>query len=155
MHTISNMFEWTRSVRARRLGLSVLMLVVALTLLGAGLRFFQARLSGAAEVPGPGDPDGFGRARITLHLESKEVCFRIDVRRIAPATAAHIHVGNADEAGPVIVGLEPPASGHSEGCVSDVPSATLRAINTNPSGYYVNVHNEEFPAGALRGQLSR
>ncbi len=29
------------------------------------------------------------------------------------------------------------------------------AILTNPSAYYFNVHNATFPAGALRGQLSR
>jgi hypothetical protein len=31
----------------------------------------------------------------------------------------------------------------------------LLEIITNPSGYYVNVHNLEFRPGALRGQLDR
>ena len=29
----------------------------------------------------------------------------------------------------------------------------LDAIIDNPAGFYANVHNAEFPAGAVRGQL--
>ena len=28
-------------------------------------------------------------------------------------------------------------------------------INRNPSAFYVNVHNGDFPNGAVRGQLSK
>jgi len=50
-------------------------------------------LSGAAEVPGPGDTDGSGMATITLNPEQREVCFELTVSNIAPAAAAHIHEG--------------------------------------------------------------
>ncbi len=121
----------------------------------AGGRPLTAVLTGEAEVPGPGDPDGSGTASIRLNQGAGEVCFSIVVSDIAPATAAHIHEGPADQAGPVIVTLSPPpSSGSSSGCVA-APPRVIKAIRKNPSDFYVNVHNEEFPAGALRGQLSK
>ncbi|MCA1850177.1 MAG: CHRD domain-containing protein, partial [Acidobacteria bacterium] len=42
---------------------------------GQGGRRLTATLTGAAEVPGPGDPDGTGTAVITLNQGQNEVCF--------------------------------------------------------------------------------
>jgi hypothetical protein len=121
---------------------------------GEGGRWRTAQLSGAAEVPGPGDPDGSGTATIRLQLERGEVCFDLTVSNIGPATAAHIHEGADGVAGPVVVPLDPaPTGGSSSGCISDVDAALLENIAKNPGQYYVNVHNEEFPDGAIRGQL--
>lgn len=123
---------------------------------GQGRRL-STELTGEAEVPGPGDPDGTGMATIRLNPQAGEVCFEITVSDIAlPATGAHIHKGTVNEAGPVVVPLTPPdESGMSSGCVSDVDPALIRDILEHPRQYYVNVHNEEFPDGAVRGQLSR
>ena len=121
---------------------------------GEGGRRRTAQLSGAAEVPGPGDPDGSGTATIRLQLERDEVCFDLTVSNIGPATAAHIHEGAEGVAGPVVVPLDPaPTGGSSSGCISDVDAALIQNIAQNPEQYYVNVHNEEFPDGAIRGQL--
>ena len=119
-----------------------------------GGREFSTTLTGAAEVPGPGDPDGSGTAQITLNPGAGEVCFRLEVTGIEPATAAHIHVGTVTEAGPVVRGLTAPTTGSSEGCVP-ADRDLIMAIIQNPENYYVNVHNSPFPAGALRGQLSK
>ena len=118
---------------------------------------FKATLSGAAEVPGPGDADGKGQSNLFLNQEAGQVCFSIVVSDITlPASAAHIHVGRAGVAGPVVVPLTPPdETGVSSGCVSDVDPALIQAIIAKPANYYVNVHTTDFPAGAVRGQLSK
>lgn len=120
-----------------------------------GGRAFATTLTGAAEVPGPGDPDGSGEAVLQLNPGQREVCFQLTVRDIAPATASHIHRGAADVAGPVVIGLTPPpTSGSSSACVSASRELILEIIQ-NPEAFYVNVHNADFPAGAVRGQLSK
>jgi CHRD domain len=127
-----------------------------------------ARLNGANEVPGPGDPDGRGLALVKTGRE--RVCFALGWTRIAPPIFAHIHVGAAGVAGPVVVLFfdvpelaatpTPPAAlpatiSAAGGCV-DVPDrALLRAIRGNPAGYYVNIHTPDFVPGAIRGQLRR
>ena len=40
------------------------------------------------------------------------------------------------------------------GCVS-VDRSLVKEIRQSPDEFYVNVHTADFPAGALRGQLSR
>lgn len=119
-----------------------------------GGRPFSTTLTGAAEVPGPGDPDGSGTASLRLNPGQGEVCYELDVSGIAPARAAHIHAGTADVAGPVVVNFSPPTSGSSSGCAT-ADRALILSIIQHPEQYYVNVHNADFPAGALRGQLSK
>ncbi len=119
-----------------------------------GGRLLTASLTGANEVPGPGDPDGTGTAVVSVKPSSQRLCFELSVDNIAPATAAHVHDGPAGVAGPVVVTLTPPSDGSSEGCVT-ADKTLLKDIKKNPAEYYVNVHNAEFPAGAVRGQLSR
>jgi aldose sugar dehydrogenase len=116
---------------------------------------FSIEMSGEEEAPGPGDPDGSGMANITINLNKRQVCFALMVSDIGPATAAHIHIAPPGEPGPVVVPLNPPPTdGSSTGCANNVDRRLLRNILRNPGAYYVNVHNEEFPAGAIRGQLS-
>jgi hypothetical protein len=122
--------------------------------LAAGGRPLSTTMTGGEEVPGPGDPDGSGEAFITLNHGSGEVCFQLTVSDIAPATAAHIHEAPAGVAGPIVVGLTPPTGGSSSGCVS-ADRDLIKDIIQNPVEYYVNVHNAGFPAGAVRGQLSK
>lgn len=115
---------------------------------------FTAMLDGASEVPGPGDPDGFGSATVSVNPGQERVCYSISVSDIAPAVAAHIHEADAGMSGPVVVTLMAPTGGSSQGCAT-VSRELAKEIIKNPSEYYVNVHNSEFPGGAVRGQIGR
>lgn len=111
-------------------------------------------LTGAAEVPGPGDADGTGTASITLNHEKGEVCYELKVVNIGPSNAAHIHSGAVDKSGPPVLSMTPPTNGSSKGCAA-LDKEKIKDIMQNPSNYYVNIHNEEFPEGAVRGQLAK
>jgi ribosomal protein L24E len=112
---------------------------------------FVARLSGSKETAG-GDTDASGFAN--LDFTDDEVCWNIKVNNLdTPATAAHIHRGNAGVNGPVVITLKTPdANGTSAGC-ADLDPALAKEILANPQGFYVNVHNAGFTNGAARGQL--
>ena len=107
-----------------------------------------AVLVGGSEVPGPGDANGWGLADVWV--DQTQVCWKITAKAVAPITAAHIHAGPAGVAGPVIVPLDP----FNEGCAT-APARTTRFIESHPGQFYVNLHNAEFPGGAIRGQLAK
>ena len=114
-----------------------------------------AALIGAAEAPGPGDPDAVGAAAVTLDATAGMVCYALHVVNIAtPATAAHIHDGAVGVAGPIVVPFTAPTGGDSSGCVQAERDVITR-LQQNPAGFYVNVHNPDYPEGAARGQLGR
>ena len=141
----------------KRILLFVALAAIALVTYGDdGGRKFKVFMSGAQEVPGPGDSDGRGIAILRLNPGQGQVCFELFVENITlPATAAHIHEAPAGVAGPVVQGLAAPdANGEASGCLS-MDRDEIMEIILEPEEYYVNVHNSDFPAGAVRGQLSR
>ncbi len=113
-------------------------------------------LTGAAEVPGPGDEDGEGFANVFLQPSEGRICYDITVNGIDGATAAHIHEAGPDAAGPVVVPLEAPmmeGDGGSVDACAEADAALIERIEADPAAFYVNVHNDDHPQGALRGQL--
>jgi len=140
----------------------IVLAVLALASIAAdGGRQFTTTLTGEAEVnaqgiPNQGDLDGIGTATITLNYGQGTVCWEISVSGITlPAGAAHIHEAPVTAPGPVVVPLSAPdANGFASGCTS-VDREEIKEIIQHPEEYYVNVHNSDFPNGALRGQLSK
>ena len=154
-------------------GVAVSVLLVALlaagVMAGGGGAKGGIKLTGAAERPGPGDPDGSGRAFLKIRPNAERVCFDVRWKNLDPVTMAHIHVGSPEEAGDIVVTLFTSMSGietlsetrtQLRACTETFSPPMgmsvedlLRDIKDNPEDYYVNVHSTVFPAGAIRGQL--
>jgi hypothetical protein len=138
---------------------AALMMIAAIPA-AAGGRPLTADLNGASEVPAPGDPDGSGTMSLTLNQGQGEICWDLDVEGIADPTRAHIHSGPAGSNGGVVVFffdlvIPDPIPVAFDGCVDGVDKDLIKDIRQNPENYYINVHNDEYPAGAIRGQLSK
>jgi PKD repeat protein len=112
-------------------------------------------LNGARAVGAASDPDGHGFAGLVF--DGDTVYYWVSVAAIAAPTSAHVHRGRAGENGPVMIGftVDPvPGNGVITGAI--VTSAALVGeILADPAAFYVNVHNADFPGGAVRGQLGR
>lgn len=128
----------------------VLILAVSVAFAGNGGAPRVTTLSGAEEVGG-GDADGSGFASIRLNVGQERVCWEISYEDIAEPHAAHIHRAPAGSNGGVVVPLFIPSI--ASGCVS-ADGALIQEIIDYPDRFYVNVHNADFPGGAIRGQLS-
>jgi hypothetical protein len=123
-------------------------------------RPLSTSLTGAAEAPGPGDPNASGTATIALNQGLGTVCFELSWQDIdGEVFAGHIHVAPAGSPGPIVVTLFTGSFSGTDsvsGCTEDVDPELIKAIRQNPDAYYVNVHSRpNFPGGAVRGQLSK
>jgi len=87
------------------------------------------------------------------------ICYKLTQTGLVSVTAAHIHVFDASQLGApfvnngIVVPLAAPTTGSSTGCVS-ASREIVKAIASNPSNFYVNVHTVTAPAGAIQGTLS-
>lgn len=119
----------------------------------AAIVHFQVALTGFQEVSAPyqfnsGDPDAFGVADLLIDSSANTIDWQFSVANLTlPLTGAHIHQGVAGTNGPVVVNFNAQLSGIG---LVDLDLANVLA---NPKGFYVNLHNADFPGGAIRGQL--
>lgn len=118
-----------------------------------------------------GDPNAKGEAYVFgIDNDPYTLCYLIvDIEKLAETDlapgngrAAHIHEGSRDENGPVVAVLAWPQDGQAADCLTEGTepekfptgeTGIVQRILENPEDFYINVHNSEFPAGAIRGQL--
>jgi len=109
-----------------------------------GVKTFRTTMAGGEE----GSTGRSGNAFVVVSPNSGRVCWGYDVEGVSPPTAAHIHEGAAGESGSPVVTLDLDGT-----CTLDVDRDIIVRIASNPADFYVNIHNDDFPDGALRGQL--
>jgi len=111
-------------------------------------------MTGAQEVPGPGDANARGIALLNVRPASGEVCVNVRFSRIdGTLSGMHIHEGKRGVAGPIVINLTAALSNNGVGCGA-ASAATISALRMNPRRFYLNVHSEPaFGGGAIRGQL--
>lgn len=114
-----------------------------------------------------GDPDGNGHAHVFgIDGDPTTLCYVIQVEGIqmvpvGEGMAAHIHEGPADGNGSPVAMLAGPQDGDAADCLTEGEegkfptgeSGIVKRILENPSNFYINIHNPEYPNGAIRGQL--
>jgi hypothetical protein len=113
---------------------------------------FFAALAGKNERP---RADRDGRGSFAGTIDGNQLCYGLSVKNIGDPVAAHIHRGRARRNGRIVITLTTPAGGDPDSvgdCVT-VPLEIRRDMMRRTGSYYVNVHNQEFPNGAVRGQL--
>jgi len=129
---------------------------------------FSANLTGDAERPTPVTTTATGTSTVVIDDEDETFTVTINVggTGVVDVTMAHIHVGDANTAGPIAVNLlpNPPAAGTFTGAL--VPGLTFNTIvaasgetftslaaKMRAGNTYINVHNATNTAGIIRGQL--
>ena len=128
----------------------------ALTFAGAGAALAAPAipLSVGQETP---HPEGAGGAHgfFSYEIGEGELCYTLEVTGLStPAVAAHVHLGDRNVAGAIVVPLviENETSFAVDTCVP-ADQAVLDAIAEDPGAYYVNVHTSMNMPGEVRGQL--
>jgi hypothetical protein len=114
-----------------------------------------APMDAAQEVPQPSGNVSGARGAFAATVERTGTGGRMDWDMVfrgltGPAVAAHIHIGQRGEAGPVAAPLCGPCTSPAGGD-ANLNNATLRAIESGNA--YVNVHTGTNSAGEIRGQL--
>ena len=154
-------------MRARRFipiafALAAVLSIVAVGATSAGGRPMSTSLSwteevNASGVPNQGEPNATGHASLTFNPGQGEVCWDITVSGLTSlVTRSHIHNAAAGTNGGIVVDFFNNFDGipgtHFTGCAPASRTLILEIMH-NPSNYYVNVHSQLRPGGAVRGQL--
>lgn len=135
---------------------------------------FVANLSGFSEIP-PRQTEATGAVAVSLNPDGESLHYRLSVSNLQDVTAAHLHMGQTDENGPVVVPLlgegapgaaATPPTGMANGVIAegDISAASLTGPLANTplvvlvelmrsGAIYANVHTTQFPEGEIRGQL--
>jgi putative cell wall-binding protein len=106
---------------------------------------------GESVVPEPGDFEGSGFAFMLGTDDPDELCAYVGHFDLSsPPSGMHIHEGAEGEVGDVVLELPVPDGEELAFCLTDEVVPDLFDGETE---HYIQIHTEDFPDGAVRGQL--
>jgi CHRD domain/Protein of unknown function (DUF3455) len=97
-----------------------------------------------------------GQALELIGIDGNRLTYSVSWRGLGTPTEAHIHAAARGVDGPVVVPLfttPPSTDGFASGTVTVADPSVLDAMRSNPGGFYADLHTDDFPNGAVRGQL--
>jgi hypothetical protein len=131
--------------------------VAAVSFVVASEQYKQGRmatttLNGMNQLPELGDPNGTGVFKLRVDSAQNQICYELTTSNIGNVTGVQIHTGDRSAVGPTFIALKANSIGRD--CLA-VDANKIGELNKNPTNFYVSVQTEEFPNGAIRGQLGR
>lgn len=113
---------------------------------------FRADLTGGNEVT-QGDSDGWGRVKISIDDTLNVLCADVEIRALGHVKSAQIYRGKAGVTGEPVVALDPPEDDDADDC-DNIGDTLADEIQANPTDFYVSIVTDDFPQGAIRGQIT-
>lgn len=111
----------------------------------------SANLYSEDVVGGGAGEEAYGDFNAYAEPAAQSLCYYLEAEGVGEVTSAHVHSGKRGENGRELVALQ--MSAMDETCTG-VSGETIDAMIARPAEYYVDVHTDAYPRGALRGQLS-
>jgi hypothetical protein len=119
---------------------------------GADTQSLTAAMTAAEETP-PGPTGGEGSGKFTIDQAAGQFCYDLTWNdKTGEPNAGHVHKGEKGKPGGVVIQFSLPDK--PKDCVK-ADAGVLKDIVANPGGYYVNLHTNAYPTGAIRGQLQK
>ncbi len=140
-----------RSLRILVLAVTAAVIVFASPAQAAPITM-TSNMTAEDEVPQKGPAGATGSATLDVNSSENQVCYTFIPQNLSdPVTGGHIHKGAKGVAGDIFMDLKVTA-GNLKGCVTG-EAAKIQALLTDAQSYYVNLHTQANPSGAIRGQL--
>jgi hypothetical protein len=144
-------------------------LAVCAPLAGAATMTFPIAANGikevnAAGVPSQGDLDATAIGTVVLNNgtgtgNTGSATINVTLTNIDfPLSGHHIHQGPITSTGSIVLDFGSPETIRSgnilSGTISNLNATTINNAFANPLAFYYNIHNSQFPGGAVRDQLT-
>jgi len=117
-------------------------------------RSLNVQLTGTDDSSLLGDPDGKATLKLNLKPNQNKICYELAVTGVSGVSTIQIHTGRREQIGPAVLGFTTTTAESSKPCATLDHDRVMDMVR-NPENYYATIANNEFPNGALRGQLFR